>query len=141
MARMMAERCIELPPRPDWGVGVDDRAGSICPLPAFVLARTPGIHNGTVVWSAEGHCGVFSDGAQVSWRVSPSARLELDWMTPGRGGGNLSLALHQDGEHPVVLAFASRHTKAYQLWLTELARAISEVTGLQLLEHDYGPDA
>ena len=26
-------------------------------------------------------------------------------MTPGRGGGNLSLALHQDGEHPVVLAF------------------------------------
>lgn len=137
----MAERWIELPPRPDLGVGIDDRVGSIRPPPAFVGARTPSIHNATVVWTAEGHCGVMSDGAQLSWNVSRSSRLELEYLTPGKGRGSVTLALRKDGDSPLVLAFASGYTQAYHHWLTELARTISDATGLQLLEHDYGPDA
>ena len=136
----MIEHWVELPPRPDWGVGIDDRDDRAVPIPDEVRERSAEARNVTVVWATH-HCrGILSDRAQVSWQPSPSDRLALRFQRPARGSGHIHLELHRDGTRPLLLAFASRHSDTYHHWLSLLAAAVSSAAAIPLDEQDEGMD-
>ncbi len=136
----MIEHWVELPPRPDWGVGIDDRDDRVVPIPDEVRERSTGVPNSTVVWATHDRRGILSDRAEVSWDASPSDRLALRFQRPAKGSGHLHLELHRAGARPLLVAFASKHSEAYHHWLSVLAAAVSAASAIPLDEQDEGMD-
>jgi hypothetical protein len=89
----MIEHWVELPPRPDWGVGIDDRDDRVVPIPDEVRERSTGVRNSTVVRATHDRRGILSDRTQVSWDASPSDCLALRFQRPAKGSGHISSSI------------------------------------------------
>ncbi len=138
---IMIERWLELQPRPDWGVGLDDRNGEHSPLPHAIAERRSQSQSRTIVWAFDGRCGVLSDQASFDWSPNPTDRLELYIQRPAKGAGNLYLQLHRHQRPAAVVAFANRYSVTYHEWLTALGDALGHAAGLSFRERDEGFDA